>query len=259
MKSIKTSEYRKLSIYGFQVSENSHNFYALLEFDVSGVRRKLRERRQEGKEGSLFAFFLKAFAECLKTYPLFNSMIDLRKTTTFSDVDLSVPIEVVDGDEIFNKQLVIRNAEKKSISEIEREINESKNSSSKEKSYLPSPLMQKIMCSLPSFLIKVFFRTVMRNHELVKKLSGTVFVTSVSMFTTIPGFIIPYIGKLKASSFAVGTVCKKPAVKKNEIVISEIVNITAVFNHDIVDGAPAARFMNRLRSLIETEYEKLLD
>jgi len=56
MKTRKVSEFRKLSIYGFQVTENSHNFYALLEFDITDVRKYLRERRVSGKSGSLFAF-----------------------------------------------------------------------------------------------------------------------------------------------------------------------------------------------------------
>ena len=50
MKSRKISEFRKLSIYGFQVTENSHNFYALLEFDITNLRNYLREKRAEGKE-----------------------------------------------------------------------------------------------------------------------------------------------------------------------------------------------------------------
>ncbi len=158
MKRIKTSEYRKLSIYGFQISENSHNFYALLEYDITNLRKSLKQRRKEGKGGSLFAFFLKAIAECLKTYPIFNSMIDLRRTTTFTDVDISIPIEIMNKNKIFNKQLIIRNIEKKNNLEIEKEISVSKNDYDKGKTYLPSPIIQKTMSLLPFFLIKAFIK-----------------------------------------------------------------------------------------------------
>ena len=94
---------------------------------------------------------------------------------------------------------------------------------------------------------------------MVKKLSGTAFVTSVSMFSNVPGFIIPYIGKPKSCSFAIGSVYKKPIVKNNEITIREIVNITAIFNHDMIDGAPAARFINQLRKYIEIDYKELVE
>jgi pyruvate/2-oxoglutarate dehydrogenase complex dihydrolipoamide acyltransferase (E2) component len=50
---------------------------------------------------------------------------------------------------------------------------------------------------------------------------------------------------------------KKPVVAGKKIEIREMVNITAVFNHDIIDGAPAARFINRLRTIIEKEYEEI--
>jgi pyruvate/2-oxoglutarate dehydrogenase complex dihydrolipoamide acyltransferase (E2) component len=33
----------------------------------------------------------------------------------------------------------------------------------------------------------------------------------------------------------------------------EILNLTVAFDHDVVDGAPAARFVERLVDLIESE------
>lgn len=39
--------------------------------------------------------------------------------------------------------------------------------------------------------------------------------------------------------------------------LREILNITAVFNHDIMDGAPAAWFINRLKRYIESDYRSL--
>ncbi len=34
----------------------------------------------------------------------------------------------------------------------------------------------------------------------------------------------------------------------------EILNLTVVFDHDVIDGAPAARFVHRLVELIESGY-----
>ncbi|MFO7850240.1 MAG: 2-oxo acid dehydrogenase subunit E2, partial [Spirochaetia bacterium] len=116
---------------------------------------------------------------------------------------------------------------------------------------------QTLVTSLPKALVLFLFRLILKNHRLVKKHSGTAFVTSVSMFSNAPGFVIPYAGGPKAVSFAVGSVVKKPVVIKDTIQIREIVNLTAVFNHDLVDGAPAARFINRLRRYIEQDFEKI--
>jgi hypothetical protein len=65
----RTSGLRKLGIYCFELTEGSHNLYALLEFDVTDLRKDLKARRMAGEGGSLFAFFIKAIALCLKANP----------------------------------------------------------------------------------------------------------------------------------------------------------------------------------------------
>jgi len=57
MKQYKTPVNRKLSMYGFDVIEHSHNMYAVLEFDITNLRNQLRMKRKEGVGGSLFSFF----------------------------------------------------------------------------------------------------------------------------------------------------------------------------------------------------------
>jgi hypothetical protein len=46
----------------------------------------------------------------------------------------------------------------------------------------------------------------------------------------------------------------KPVVRDGEIVPREILNLTSVFDHDVIDGAPATRFTRRLVELIESGY-----
>lgn len=254
----RTSGLRKLAIYGFELTEGSHDFYALLEFDITGLRKALRKRRVEGEGGSLFAFFVKAIALCLKAYPDFNSMIDIRRTTSFDEVDISVPIEMERDGVVFSKQLVIRGADGKSVARISREIEGCATSDDGAESYLASSFMRRLVASLPSFVVRAAFRAVVRNHRLVAKLSGTAFVTSVSMFSQVPGFVLPYIGRPKASSFAIGSVVKKPVVVRDRVEIREIAQVTAIFNHDIIDGAPAARFINDLRRIVESRYEEAI-
>lgn len=259
LKTERISAFRRLSILGFEMVEGGHNFYALLDFDVTDIRRELRRRRSGGKGGSFFAFILTAIGKCLEECPEFNSMISGRRKTTFYEVDIDIPIEINKNETIYNKQCIIRNINKKALEEIDAEITKAKTETGEEVSYMSTTFGQRILCSLPKAVVMVLFRFILKNHRLVKKHSGTAFVTSVSMFSNTPGYVVPYAGGPKAVSFAVGTVAKKPVVRKNEIEIREIVNLTAVFNHDLIDGAPAARFINRLRKYIEHDYRKLLD
>lgn len=250
----KTSEFRKLSIYGFEMVSGAHNFYALLEFDVTDLRKALRMSRSEGKGGSLFSFMLKAIGRCLQKFPEFNSMVNIRSTTTFYEVDIDIPIEINQNGEIYNKQHIIRDINNKTLNEVDREIDKAKKNTGKEKAYMDSKFGQKLITMLPKGVALFLFRQILKNHTLIKKFSGTVFVTSVSMFSNAPGYIIPYIGGPKAVSFAIGSVNKKPVVRNNEIQIRELINITGIFNHDLVDGAPAARFINALRRYIERDF-----
>jgi pyruvate/2-oxoglutarate dehydrogenase complex dihydrolipoamide acyltransferase (E2) component len=254
----RTSTLRKLSIYGFQAVEGAHYFHALLEFDITGLRSALRAARTEGRGGSLFTFFLKAIASCLAEFPDFNSMGDARRTTSFDEVDIGVPIEMSRGGDIYNKQLVIRGADRKSVAEIGAEIEASRAVDDGDKSYLPSPVLRALVAALPAFAGRALIRAAMRSHRMVKATSGTAFVTSVSMFSSAPGYVLPYVGGPKASAFAIGSVVKKPVAYRGEIALREIVNVTASFNHDLVDGAPASRFVNRLRQLVEAEYGVLI-
>lgn len=257
MKTYKTSLARKLSIYGFDIVQNSHNFMAILEFDITGLRRFLRDRRIKGSGGSLFAFFLKAIATCLSEYPALNAMANHRRTTEFDRVDISVPIELIRDGQSINKQYLIKDAARKSVRDIDQELTASKNDPSGQDGYILSRPLQRLFSILPRWLVVAILKGLLNDHEKVMRLSGSVFVTSISMFSNIPGYIIPYAGGPKACSFAIGSVTKKPVVENDSIKIKEIVNITATFNHDIIDGAPAARFINRLRELIEQQYRSV--
>ncbi len=254
----RTTVARKLAIYGFQMVEGSHNFHALLEFDITNLRSLLREARKAGGGGSLFAFLLKAIGASLAAHPELNAMIDLARTTTFADVDIAIPIEIVHEGNWATKQHVIRNINAKTVKEVDDEIADAKQNEGGQTGFVASPLLQRILAALPRALVLFLFRSVLRNHAKVAQLSGTVFVTSVSMFSTIPGYIIPYSGGPKAVSFAIGSSMKKPVVKGDQVVIREMLNVTVIFNHDAVDGAPAARFLNQLRKYIEVDYRALM-
>jgi pyruvate/2-oxoglutarate dehydrogenase complex dihydrolipoamide acyltransferase (E2) component len=53
-------------------------------------------------------------------------------------------------------------------------------------------------------------------------------------------------------SFGIGSVIRKPKVVNDEIKVREILNMTILMDHDVMDGAPMVRFMNELVRRIET-------
>jgi pyruvate/2-oxoglutarate dehydrogenase complex dihydrolipoamide acyltransferase (E2) component len=49
----------------------------------------------------------------------------------------------------------------------------------------------------------------------------------------------------------VGGIARKPGVRDDNIEIREYLSLSLVFDHDVVDGAPIARFISRLTELVE--------
>jgi pyruvate/2-oxoglutarate dehydrogenase complex dihydrolipoamide acyltransferase (E2) component len=83
----------------------------------------------------------------------------------------------------------------------------------------------------------------------VKRFNGTVVVTSVGMFGSSAGWGIPLAAH--TLSLMVGGIERKPVIHHGELQNREHLCLTVSFDHDIVDGAPAARFIQRLVSLVQ--------
>ena len=241
MNSQRTTDSRKLAIQGFDLVHGGHNFYALLEFDVTDLRHHLRSLRADGAGGSLYSFFLKAIGKVLEAEPLFNTFIDYRKTSTFSTVDICIPIEVTIDGKVVNRQYVIQDIAKKSLREVTAEIEVAKANPEDKSGFVGSRARERVLGLLPRWLLRFAFSMVARNHRMVHKLSGSIFVTSVSPFSNVPGFVIPYAGGPKATSFAFGSITKKPIVWHNQIETREIASVTAIFNHNLVDESRSRR------------------
>ena len=52
----------------------------------------------------------------------------------------------------------------------------------------------------------------------------------------------------------VGGIGEEPGVVDGQIAIWDSLSLTISFDHEIIDGAPAARFTQRLKELIESGY-----
>jgi pyruvate/2-oxoglutarate dehydrogenase complex dihydrolipoamide acyltransferase (E2) component len=53
---------------------------------------------------------------------------------------------------------------------------------------------------------------------------------------------------------AVGAIAKRPGVVDDQIVVREYVGLTVLFDHDVTDGAPVARFVRCLQKLMRDGY-----
>jgi len=78
---------------------------------------------------------------------------------------------------------------------------------------------------------------------------GTFTITNLSMFE-VDGFT-PILRPPETGILGVGRVKEKPAVHKGEISIRPMMFVSLTFDHRVVDGAPAAEFLQTLASCLE--------
>lgn len=99
----------------------------------------------------------------------------------------------------------------------------------------------------------LFWQPLFRDPFRIKRKMGTVSVTALGivgqngMSWGIPIGIHPLI-------VAVGAIAKRPGVVDEQIAIREYVGLTILFDHDVTDGAPVARFIRRLQELMADGY-----
>jgi pyruvate/2-oxoglutarate dehydrogenase complex dihydrolipoamide acyltransferase (E2) component len=84
----------------------------------------------------------------------------------------------------------------------------------------------------------------------MKRMMGTVSVTAIGMVGHggigwgIPIGIHPLL-------IAVGGISPRSLVVGERLVMGEHLGLTVLFDHDVTDGAPVARFIGRLQELME--------
>ncbi len=234
-----------------------HYMYGLLEIDVTEARKRLRRLRRQGQEVSFTAWMVKTIGDCIANHrSVHAALFRNRKLVLFNDVDIALPIEVLIHDVPVPLPLLIKATNRKSATEIGREIEaginqliEDERSHILGKHAFSRPTLR-LYYRLPSFLRIAALKWLTANPFRAKRHSGTVTVTTVNAVGNAPGWILP-TRSWHNIFFALGTVTRKPWVVHNDIQAREILNLSVVFNHDVIDGVPARRFMQDLVSNIE--------
>ena len=142
---------------------------------------------------------------------------------------------------------IIRNANRRTVRDISDEIRSIQ--SNLERSEQQGKLVA-LAPRVPRFMRLLFFWGVKKNPHWFKRLEGTVVVTSVGMFGRGGGWGIGFL-PTHTLGLTVGGITQKPGVHNGQVAVREYLNLTISFDHDIVDGAPAARFTRQLIELIE--------
>jgi pyruvate/2-oxoglutarate dehydrogenase complex dihydrolipoamide acyltransferase (E2) component len=229
---------------------------ALIELDVTKGREYIRKYKEEtGEALSFTGWIMKCIAQTVNEHKHIQAMRKGNKIVIFDDVDISVIVERVVDNRIFPVIFVVRKANKKSLREIHDEIRRAQAQTKDNYMQKREARSANRLLSLPKFLRNFFFwRKIRKDPFFVKKYMGTVMVTSIGMFGKKGQTSWGIATSIQPLDFILGGISRKPGVIRNKIEIREYLCMTILFDRDVVDGAPAARFIARLTELVENTF-----
>jgi len=207
--------------------DTSAHVTSAIEVDMSRIvaaRETLKQEYQSayGVNPTYLAFIGKATVEMLREFPLVNGEIRGESIVTRNYVNLGIAVELQDGKGLIVP--VIRNAETMNLLGIAKRIADIA-AKARNKQLLPDDVQ-----------------------------GGTFSITNPGGYGTFHG--TPVISQPQSAILGTYALVKRPWVVQDElgndvIAIRPLMNITLTYDHRLVDGAYAGRFLKALRERLE--------
>lgn len=165
---------------------------------------------------------VKAAARAILDHPIVNSSLQGNEIHISGEVNIGLAV-ALDGGLIVP---VLRNVDKKSLPEI----------SSESKSLIEKARAGRL-----------------GGNEIA---GGTFSLTNLGAFGI--DVFNPIITPGQSAILGVCRIAEKPVVIAGEVVVRSMMNLCLSFDHRVMDGAPAAQFLSRVRELLESPYQLLI-
>lgn len=175
--------------------------------------------KSQTKIGPFDAIIVKACACALRDYPMLNCAFDGDRILRYTSINIGVAVALDDGLVV----PVVLDADKKGLIQVAREIEE------------------------------MAARAKTGNLQPDELSGGTFTVTNLGMFGVSE--FTPLINEPQAAILGVASAIDKPVAKGGSITVRPMMNLCLSFDHRVVDGAYAARFLNRLKELLEWPWQ----
>ena len=187
-----------------------------MEIDMTPAAKLKSEKEKTGLQVSYNDFIIKATAMALREFPAVNTMLLGQELRTMSEVN--VGFAVVSGDDLLVP--VIRNADRLSLEDISRNA-------------------------------KTLAERARSGSLTTREMSGGTFtVSNLGMYDV--DLFVPVINPPETAILGVGRIVPKLVVLGENMVIRQMMTLTLVFDHRVIDGVRAAKFLQRVKQLLET-------
>jgi pyruvate/2-oxoglutarate dehydrogenase complex dihydrolipoamide acyltransferase (E2) component len=243
---------RRLVMDAGWMARRRHMIHGLVEVDVTLPRQILRDlKASSGETISFTAFVLACLGQAVEQDKRVHAILNWRRQLiVFDDVDVMITVEIDAGGEKFPLIHTMRAVNRRSVRSMHDEIRTIQ--ANPAGSVAARGWLMRWFYLLPGFVRHTVYRIALRSPAQWKQQAGTVGFTSVGMFGKGAGWGLGMPNHTLA--VALGGIAHKPGVVDGRIEAREHLSVTLSFDHDIVDGAPAARFAQRFVQLIEQGY-----
>ncbi len=161
-------------------------------------------------------------AKVLKEQPIMNASLIDDSVKLWDDVNIGVAVAL--PEEEYDSQLVVpvvHHADRMTLSEISRAISD------------------------------VVKRARENRLTMDDISSGTFTLSNLGTLSQGYSFTTPIINQPQVAILGTGPIVKRPLVEDDQIVIRPVMNYNLTFDHRVINGAPAAKFLNRMITLLQ--------
>ena len=212
-----------------EVTQTTASLTTFNEVDMSavmGLRKSYQDefvKTHNGTRLGFMGFFVKAAVEALKRFPLVNASIDGNDIVYHGYQDIGVAVSTERGLVV----PVLRNAENMSIATIENSIGD--------------------------------YAGKARDGKLTidEMTGGTFTITNGGVYGSL--LSTPIINPPQTAILGMHSIQQRPVVVDGEIVIRPIMNLALSYDHRLIDGKDAVRFLVAIKQLIEDPAKILLE
>ncbi|MGH8614420.1 MAG: 2-oxoglutarate dehydrogenase complex dihydrolipoyllysine-residue succinyltransferase [Gammaproteobacteria bacterium] len=178
--------------------------------------------QQHGVRLGFMSFFVKASVHALKRFPLLNASIDAEDILYHDYYDVGIAVSSPRGLVV----PVLRDADHKSFAEIEQQI-------------------------------RSFGHKAQESTLALDELSGGTFtITNGGVFGSL--FSTPIINPPQSAILGMHKISERPVVENSEIVIRPIMYLALSYDHRLIDGREAVRFLVPIKEQLEDPNRMLL-
>jgi pyruvate/2-oxoglutarate dehydrogenase complex dihydrolipoamide acyltransferase (E2) component len=231
-------------------AHKAHLAHALAEIDVSRAMAAIETYKAALPEGPSFtAFLVYCLGRAVADHPVLHAYRKGRKKLVISgDVDVSTMIEKCKPDgALVPVSYVVRGANRKSMAEINDELRQAVRS---DLARDPGVSYRRRVMRLPRPARRLLWWWVTRDPDRFRRQWGTVMLSNVGS-CMLPRPFFGMAGSFFTCTLTIGGRYERVAWVDGRPEPRQTLNVTLTVDHDIVDGAPAARFGQTLMLLIE--------